>query len=270
MRAQMRHGRTRSGRRRGPAAAVVGLVVATLVLVSACLAPPTRPGATPGAGSARSPRSTASATEPGTAATAKSAAAPDFDKHAYSVTRASSLWVIVNKKHPLHPIRYQPRVSVVDGRQVDHRMAPYLKKLLAASKRAGNPLHVVSGYRSYSYQQSVFHGLVAQQGRSSAEMWSAKPGYSEHQTGLAADLNLANSGTCSLQSCFGKTRGGRWLARNAWRYGFIVRYTKANTKITGYEPEPWHIRYVGKSLARELRRTHTTCLESFFGVSGGK
>jgi len=243
---------------------LVGLFVATLVILSACIASPSAPGAD------RSPSSTAPVPSGGKPASAKPAAVPNFDKHTYSVAKAGSLWVIVNKKHPLDPLRYQPHVSVVDGRQVDRRMAPYLKQLLTASKRAGNPLHVVSGYRSYSYQQSVFGGLVAQQGKSSAEMWSAKPGYSEHQTGLAADLDLANRSKCSLQPCFGNTHGGRWLAANAWRYGFIIRYTKANTKITGYEPEPWHIRYVGKPLANELRTTHASSLESFFGVSGGK
>ena len=271
MRAETRHRRLRSDSRWNTPAAALGLLAAilgsfvvTLVLVSGCIASPSTPGSTP------SPSSKATAPDGTNAATAKPVAVPNFDKHAYSVTKATSLWVIVNKKHPLDPRRYHPQVSVVDGREVDRRMAPYLKQLLAASDRAGNPLHVVSGYRSYGYQQSVFGSLAAQQGKASAEMWSAKPGYSEHQTGLAADLDLANRSTCSLQSCFGSTHGGRWLAANAWRYGFIIRYTKANTKITGYEPEPWHIRYVGKPLAKELRATHATSLESFFGVSGGK
>jgi D-alanyl-D-alanine carboxypeptidase len=240
------------------------LLLATLLLVSACVGSPSEPR------SAASPSSPDSATSGAKPATAGPAAAPSFDKHTYSTTRASSIWVIVNKHHPLDPIRYRPRLSVVEGRQVDRRMAPYLTQLLAAAKRAGNPLHVVSGYRSYGYQQSVFGSLAAEQGKGSAEMWSAKPGYSEHQTGLAADLDLANRSTCSLQSCFGSTHGGRWLAANAWRYGFIVRYTKANTAITGYEPEPWHIRYVGKPLARELHAVHATSLEGYFGVSGGK
>lgn len=271
MRAESRHRRLRSKSRwntpaaaLGFLAAILGLFVASLVILSARIASPSTPGPTP------PPTSKPTAPDAGKPATAKPVAEPKFDKHAYSVTKATSLWVIVNKKHPLHPIRYQPQVSVVDGREVDRRMAPYLKQLLAGSKRAGNPLAVVSGYRSYGYQQSVFGNLAAEQGKASAEMWSAKPGYSEHQTGLAADLDLAGRSTCSLQPCFGKTRGGRWLAANAWRYGFIVRYTKANTSITGYSPEPWHIRYVGKPLARELREVHATSLESFFGVSGGK
>jgi len=271
MRADTRHRRLRSKSRWNTPAAALGLLAATigsfvaaLVLVSGCIASPAQPGA------AASPGPTAHAPSGGKAASAKPVAAPEFDRHAYSVTKASSLWVIVNKKHPLHPIQYQPHVSIVDGRQVDRRMAPALKDLLAGSKQAGNPLQVVSGYRSYSYQQSVFGSLAAEEGEASAKMWSAKPGYSEHQTGLAADLGLANRSTCSLQSCFGTTKGGRWLAANAWRYGFVIRYTKANTKITGYEPEPWHVRYVGKPLAAELRATHATSLEEFFGVTGGK
>ncbi|GAB3919853.1 hypothetical protein GCM10011575_36190 [Microlunatus endophyticus] len=248
--------------------ACFGLVMAVLtVLIAACASTP--PATHP------SPTGTADATTKGQGRTrpAKSATArpttAGFDKHAYSVTNAGSLWVIVNKKHPLKPLKYRPKLTVVDGRQVDRRMAPALRQLLAGSLKAKRHLHVVSGYRSYDYQRTVFHGLAAQQGRSAAEKWSAKPGYSEHQTGLAVDLDLAYSTKCSLQSCFGNTEGGRWLAANAWRYGFVIRYTAADKAVTGYSAEPWHIRYVGKPLAAELHRTHATCLETFFGVTGG-
>lgn len=177
--------------------------------------------------------------------------------------------MIVNKKHPLNPVTYHPELAIVDGHYVDRRMAPYLTGLLGAARRAGHPLHVASAYRSYGYQQGVFGRLVATEGLAAAERWSARPGYSEHQTGLAADLDLAGDPTCSLQPCFARTPGGRWLAANAWRFGFVIRYTRANSALTGYDPEPWHIRYVGTTLARELRRVHATSLEAFFGVSGG-
>ncbi|MBO0811270.1 MAG: M15 family metallopeptidase [Microlunatus sp.] len=270
MRAEWEYAGSRGEDRQRPSALRLPVVLLSVllsvmitVLASACVAKPS------GTTAVTSHRARTTAPRVRHPATVKPAAVPAFDKHAHSVTRAGSIWVIVNKKHPLDPISYEPKMTIVEGRQVDHRIAPQLNRLLAGANRAGNPLHVVSGWRSYAYQQSVFDGLVYQQGRAAAQKWSAKPGYSEHQTGLAVDLDLAGNPACSLQSCFGKTRGGRWLAANAWRYGFIIRYTKANKAVTGYSPEPWHIRYVGKSLARELRAVHADSLETFFGVSGG-
>lgn len=97
---------------------------------------------------------------------------------------------------------------------------------------------------------------------------SARPGHSEHQTGLAVDLVTPASPDCDFEVCFAETPGGQWLAANAWRYGFIIRY-QSGSDITGYSPEPWHLRYVGKSLAAELRRTGVATLEEFFGIPGG-
>ena len=72
-----------------------------------------------------------------------------------------------------------------------------------------------------------------------------------------------------LHPCFGETAAGKWLAEEGWRYGFIVRYTGDNSDVTGFAHEPWHLRWVGRPLAREMRRTRTTSLEEFFGVAGG-
>ncbi len=110
---------------------------------------------------------------------------------------------------------------------------------------------------------------VARLGKAGADRLSARPGFSEHQTGLAADIGATDGNLCQLDDCFGTTASGRWLADNVARFGFIVRYTKANRKITGYDPEPWHIRYVGKALARQMQVEGIDTLEEFFGVSGG-
>jgi len=232
------------------------LATATLLLVAACSS---SSGTTPPA------RSSAATTQPSASGTPTG---DGFDKTAHSTTKASSIWVVVNKKHTLKPLRYAPKLTVVDGKEVGAVMAPALRKLLAASARHGTPLHVVSGYRSYEYQVEVYNRNVATNGKAHADRYSARPGHSEHQTGLAADLDNISS-SCVLEACFGQTPGGKWLAKNAVRFGFIIRYTPANTKVTGYNPEPWHVRYVGIPLAKELKKTHIDTLEEFFGVSGG-
>jgi len=103
---------------------------------------------------------------------------------------------------------------------------------------------------------------VSSQGRAQTDASSARPGHSEHQTGLAADIEPA-SRQCEVQNCFADTPEGQWLAVNAYKYGFIVRYQKDTQNLTGYEYEPWHIRYVGLSLANEVQRTHKTLEQTF-------
>jgi D-alanyl-D-alanine carboxypeptidase len=110
----------------------------------------------------------------------------------------------------------------------------------------------------------LYNGYVAKDGQAAADRYSAKPGTSEHQTGLAMDVCLANSG-CSLEQAFGDTPAGKWVAANAHKYGFIVRYLPGKDAITGYEYEPWHLRYVGIELATELQRNNKT-MEEFFGL----
>jgi D-alanyl-D-alanine carboxypeptidase len=196
------------------------------------------------------------------------ASATPFDRTRHSLTDPASIWVIVNKSHPIDPLDFRPEITLVRGYQVATAAAGPLARLLHAADRAGVPLKITSAYRSFAYQEGVHSHLVATMGLHAADAISARPGYSEHQTGLAVDLQPLD-GTCALDPCFVHTRAGRWLAHDAWRFGFVVRYTKANSRITGYAPEPWHFRYVGASLARELHDTGTGSLEAFFGVRGG-
>lgn len=176
--------------------------------------------------------------------------------------------MIVNKTHPITPLSFSPRIVLVRGYQVATSAAAPLRRLLNAADRDGVPLKIASAYRSYGYQEGVHAHLVATVGAHAADEISARPGYSEHQTGLAVDLQPLD-GACALDPCFARTRAGRWLAKRAWRFGFVIRYTAANSHVTGYSPEPWHVRYVGQALARELRRTGAGSLEQFFGVPGG-
>ncbi len=105
----------------------------------------------------------------------------------------------------------------------------------------------------YLYHENLFLPRSAQA--------VARPGYSEHQTGLAADVSRAD-GACELKACFSQTAEGQWLATRAWDYGFILRYPEGKEMATGYEYEPWHIRYVGVELARAVRDSGQT-LEEF-------
>lgn len=136
--------------------------------------------------------------------------------------------------------------------------------MFAAARKAGISLALVSGYRSYSYQSQVYNNFVRQDGTAAANRYSAKPGHSEHQTGLAIDVGDVN-GTCQLETCFGDTPAGKWVAQNAYRYGFIIRYKEDTERQVGFSYEPWHLRYVGPELARELNRTGQT-MEAFFGL----
>ena len=203
---------------------------------------------------------------------------PSFNKQQYSLTDPTSIWVVVNKQHPLQPQDYTPpdlttpNVPLASPGAANMQMravtATALTQMFAAAKQDNVNLRVDSAYRSYSYQQSLYSRYVATSGQATADQESARAGYSEHQTGLSVDIG-AVSGVCSLEQCFGSTPEGEWLAANSYKYGFILRYPADKTTITGYEYEPWHFRYVGTDLSEEMQKENIQTLEEFFGVSGG-
>jgi zinc D-Ala-D-Ala carboxypeptidase len=198
-----------------------------------------------------------------------------FNKQLYSLTDSKSIWVVVNKQRALNPIDYAPSLTVPtiplrlasasDEMHVSTQMAPALERLVAAGKSAGVNLMLASGYRSYSLQVLVYNSEVKNYGQAKADQESARPGHSEHQTGLAADLEPA-SRQCEIDQCFGSTPEGKWLAANAYKYGFIIRYPQGKQNITGYEYEPWHVRYVGTALSMEMHKEGINTLEEFFGL----
>lgn len=193
----------------------------------------------------------------------------EFDRTLYSVSDPASPWVIVNKSHALQPKTYQPSDLVsVGGSVFNKKMAPSLRAMIAKAKSQGVSLRVISGYRSYDYQSSLYNAYVKKDGQAAADTYSARPGHSEHQTGLAVDLGGSHG--CSLEVCFGKTPEGIWLSDNAATFGFIIRYLQSNQSVTGYQAEPWHLRFVGTPLAKEMQKQGVTTLEEFFGVAGGK
>src|SRR5258708_22988363 len=156
---------------------------------------------------------------------------PGFDKHAYSTTDPTSIWIVVNKQHRLTPSNYAPTDLVVpniplrvpgnESMQVRHVTATALEAMFAAAKTQSISLMLASGYRSYAYQVNLYNGYVASMGQTAADQQSARPGYSEHQTGLAADIE-PDSRKCETQQCFADTSEGKWLDTNAYKYGFII------------------------------------------------
>lgn len=236
--------------------------LAVAALLAACAAAPAAPSTTTTAPTlVRPPASTTTDPPPSTV--------PPFDTTAHSTTDPSSIWVIVNKTHPITPSDFRPELTIVRDYQVATAAAGALEAMLVAAEQAGHPLKIASAFRSYGYQQGVHARLVAERGQAAADMVSARPGHSEHQTGLAVDLQSWDDPHCALETCFGETPAGAWLAAHAWEHGFVVRYTAANQEATGYAPEPWHLRYVGPDLARHLHETGDPALEEVFGVRGG-
>lgn len=206
---------------------------------------------------------------PSTPAASTPAPTPTFDRSAHSTTDATSPWVVVNKTHPITPADYAPaQLTKVAGEVVSAAAAPDLEALLARSRDDGVSLTLVSGFRSRDYQEDVHRRSVSRNGQAGADRYSARAGYSEHQTGLAVDFSSA-AGNATLSPSFGRTDEGLWLAEHAGQHGWLLRYTEADQAVTGYNPEPWHFRWVGVELVAAMTSAGAATLEEFFGVTGG-
>lgn len=138
-------------------------------------------------------------------------------------------------------------------RRMREDAAEALEEMYAACKEeTGMTLISVSGYRAYRSQYNIYHRKLVsvKHNEAKAQEYVAPPGSSEHQTGLAMDVGQKNA--AALNEKFRNTVGGKWVAANCWRFGFILRYGETWEDITGYKYEPWHFRYVGKKLAKEI------------------
>ena len=136
--------------------------------------------------------------------------------------------------------------------------ASAFENLRLAAAEDGVTIYIESGFRSYEEQEALYNMYVYSRGKEAADMFSARPGHSEHQTGLTIDCNDASD-------YFSGTPEAEWLAEHAYEYGFIIRYPEGKESVTGYKYEPWHIRYVGKELAKKLNDGNLT-LEEYFGI----
>ena len=136
--------------------------------------------------------------------------------------------------------------------------AAALEELFKAAAEDGITLYATSGFRSYSTQKAIFERKLDRMDEKQANASVAKPGYSEHQTGLAMDIEGETTKGTGLTEAFGESPEGIWAAEHCAEYGFIIRYPKGKTRITGYIYEPWHLRYVGKEAAAEITELGVT------------
>ena len=157
--------------------------------------------------------------------------------------------MIINKKYAL-PSDYNPGNNPT--------AVAALNQMQADAKVLGYNLRLISGFRSYQTQTAVYNNYVRQYGVALTDTFSARPGHSEHQSGLAFDIG-------SISSSFGDTPAGKWLAENAHLYGLIIRYPKGKQSITGYKYEPWHVRYLGVDIATDVKNSGLT-LEEYLGI----
>lgn len=165
--------------------------------------------------------------------------------------------IIANKKYPL-PKNYAP------GENKEARRA--FDKMASDAKKQGFNLTAFSTYRSYEYQQTLYNRYVQKDGKVAADRYSARPGYSEHQTGLAFDIGEVGKENLWLSERFGESEAGKWLVNNAHNYGFILRYPKGKENITGYMYESWHFRYLGVDLATKVKESGLT-LEEYLKIN---
>ncbi len=191
----------------------------------------------------------------------------------------SSTSVVVNKQRPLRNPLYVPSTLVApdvklrldpttEEMKVSTVIAVPLQSMFQTAQTSGLNLMLASGYRSAAAQKQLYDYYVSVQGKTVADEQSARPGYSEHQTGLAVDIAPA-SGECNAQACFANLPEGKWLRDNSYKFGFIVRYPADKTAVTGFSYEPWHLRYIGSDLATELHTKGISTLEEFYGINGG-
>jgi zinc D-Ala-D-Ala carboxypeptidase len=195
---------------------------------------------------------------------------PPQETHIEVISNLDDLLILVNKGRKL-PREFVPEQLVIpnvpfsfegydEKKQMHKTAAEALEKLFELAYQEGIELYARSGYRSYNRQKTIFNYNAKKYGEKEANTYSAKPGHSEHQTGLAMDIT-AVSVAFKLNQSFGDTIEGKWLANNVATFGFIIRYPKQKEEVTGYIYEPWHIRYVGIEAATEIMTNGITLEE---------
>jgi len=213
----------------------------------------------------------------------KSQAQPNsiFNPPVHSLDQVNSLWLVVNKHRKLNPFSYEPtnlrfpnlldpKVQNPYQQRLRDEVASAIEQVAVAMSNAGQgTLVLISGYRSFGEQDALYRRASETRGLDVAEQLVARAGFSEHQTGLTADVSAIGQG-CEIAVCFGQTEAGVWLSKNSHNFGFIIRYPEEKEKITGYQYEPWHLRYVGLELATEMKERGIQTLEEFWKLEAAK
>ncbi|MEG1583975.1 MAG: M15 family metallopeptidase, partial [Anaerovorax sp.] len=161
----------------------------------------------------------------------------------------------------LAPIKYYAEDRTPGARFMRQEAAEHFHGMVEAAEKNGISVVMTTAYRDYDFQKTLYDNYVSNEGQAEADKFSAKPGQSEHQTGLAVDVTSASVGY-ALTYEFGQSQEGKWLAEHAHEFGFILRFPEDKREITGYNYEPWHFRYVGQDIAREIYKEKIT-LEEF-------
>lgn len=174
--------------------------------------------------------------------------------------------LIVNKTYslpesfrPVNPFANNDKDWSID--MIDKDAMNSFKEMQSNALGVGLNIYIASGFRGYKTQERLYNNYVSQDGKEAADTYSARPGYSEHQSGLCFDLN-------SVNDSFTSTNEGKWVNENAHLYGFVIRFPKGKEDKTGYQYESWHLRYVGKELASKLYNNGDwISLEEYYGLS---
>ncbi len=190
----------------------------------------------------------------------------DFYTNVKPALRKDTNLVLTNKFYSLEKDYVPKNLETIDskyqvgGKMLTHDARVAFEKMAQAARDDGYNIRAVSTYRSYNYQNNLYNNYVNRDGKEQADTYSARPGYSEHQTGLAADIDNNNTSYTS----FGLTKEFTWMKENAYKYGFILRYTSENEYITGYKNEPWHYRYVGVDVATKMMKENISSYEEYY------
>lgn len=182
----------------------------------------------------------------------KNKTSKDFDITTKNGVTYIGGYIIVNKTYSL-PSSY--------GDGLTRETRKNFNRMKSAAKEENLDIFISSGYRSYNRQKTLYNNYVSNDGKEEADTYSARPGHSEHQSGLALDVN-------TVDDSFANTEEAKWLAENCYKYGFILRYPKGKSNETGYKYEPWHFRYVGEDLSTKLYNNgNWITMENYFGIT---
>lgn len=195
------------------------------------------------------------------------------DASCIDLSDPARVWTVINKTRQYEPVDYWPAdlmfpegVRSLEGGSLRADASAALTSMVTAAREAGvGEIALLSGFRSFQSQMATYGRHVDSRGVEGADLVSARPGYSEHQSGLSGDV-VPCSGPCGTLDDLAASPQGEWVEAHSWEYGWIVRYVDGATAVTGYLPEPWHLRYIGPELARAYHDGGWTSLEEFFGL----